>query len=111
MERNIEGSEHYEVRDTFEIGVQQYGRHVPGLVVVLDRRVNAELSALKEMVAVCRLSDDLTRFHSIDEAKDHLVATSLFFSRLSQKDIPVGTSLQLSENNKNSDVLSVSSAG
>jgi hypothetical protein len=90
---SLDQNEVFAVRESFEVKTQHATGHAPGLVIVLDRRIGLDLSLLTEMDAILRLpSGDSVRY-TIDEAKDHLAATSLFFSGKTKNDVPNGATI------------------
>lgn len=93
MERLLDQNDLYLLRDTFEIKHDHGTGHSPGLVVVLDRRVNTDLTQLKGRSAVVHRPDGSTVEFVIDEAKDHLSATSVFFEGKCLQDVPVGSQI------------------
>jgi hypothetical protein len=82
------------VRDAFEIKPQFGLAHESGLVTVLDRVVS-EPAFLAGKTAVIETPMGGSGRFKIDEAKDHIAATSLFFKNLTQKDIPVGSRVSI----------------
>jgi hypothetical protein len=90
---SLDQNEVFEVHESFEIKSQHLTGHAPGLVIVLDRKIDLELSVLSKMDAIIRLPDGISYRFAIDEAKDHLIATSLFFSGRTSSDVPDGAKI------------------
>jgi hypothetical protein len=85
------------VKEAFEIKAAYKTGHEPGLVVVLDRAVSRQPAELTGSTAAIRTpSGNLVRVR-IDEAKDHLAATSLFFRHLNPGDVPAGSVVEISD--------------
>lgn len=95
MEQSLDQNNVYQRRDAFEIKYEYGTGHPPGLVVVLDRSVPIDLSQLKGKHAVIRRPDGSSVRWVIDEAKDHLLATSLFFGGKSHNDVPAGSQISI----------------
>ena len=87
----------YLVKDSFEIEARNAAGHAPGLVVVLDRRVDE--SDLESMNASIHLPSGDVCSITIDEVKDHLVATSLFFKGKTITDIPKESQIEITKAN------------
>lgn len=94
MVQSLGQSELFFVNDSFEIKDEHETGHAAGLVVVLDRRATA-CNALSGTVAEIRLPNGSTINLTIDETKDHLAATSLFFKGLSAKDVPIQSQIKV----------------
>ena len=86
-------NEVFSVRESFEVKTQYATGHAHGLVIVLDRRIGIDLSLVTEMDAIVRLPNGDSVRYTIDEAKDHLAASSLFFSGKIKKDVPDGATI------------------
>lgn len=85
------------MKDAFEIKAGYKTGHEPGLVVVLDRVVSQQPADLIGRMAVVRTpSGNLVRVR-IDEGKDHIAATSLFFRHLNLGDVPAGSVVEISD--------------
>lgn len=93
MVQSLGQNEAYRVKDTFEITAQHGTGHAPGLVVVLDRQI--VVGNLSGTDALIRSPDGSTSHLTIDEAKDHLAATSLFFKGRTIKDVPVDSQVEI----------------
>ena len=90
---SLDQNDLYRVRDTLEIKCDHETGHCPGLVVILDRRVNSDLTQLKETPAVVYRPDGSSVEFVIDEAKEHLLATSVFLEGKWLDDVPAGSHL------------------
>lgn len=87
---------HYFVKDSFEICAEYKSGHAIGLVVVLDRKATEEAHSLTgRPVQVSRPNGSILHL-MVDEAKDHLAATSLFFRGISIKDVPILSQIRIS---------------
>jgi len=87
-------SESFQVRDSFEIKCGNSTEHPAGLVVVLDRCVTGDPAALVGSTAIVCSDAKVFRI-AIDAAKDHLQATSLFFSGRCLTDVPVESEIMI----------------
>jgi hypothetical protein len=96
VERSLNQNDLYHLRDTFEIKFDHGKGHSPGLVVLLDRKVNTDLTQLKGKPAVIYRPDGSSAEFVIDDAKDHLLATSVFFEGKRLHDVPTGSQISLS---------------
>jgi hypothetical protein len=85
------------VKDAFEIKAAHEAAHEPGLVVVLDRVVNPQPVNLTGKTALIRTPSGNLLHVRIDEAKDHIAATSLFFRNLNPGNVPVGSAVEISD--------------
>lgn len=95
MVQSFNQNERFQIRDMFEIKEEWSSDHEPGLVVVLDQRLHAELADLIGEQAVVYKPDGTSLRVEIDEAQDHLTATSLFFKNKRQDDIPTGSQVMI----------------
>lgn len=83
----------YQAKDTFEIDTKHGTDHPPGLVVVLDRQIAS--ANLHGTVAAIRSPYGVTSCLRIDDVKDHLESTSLFFRGKTIKDVPVDSQIEI----------------
>lgn len=97
MDRSFDrNSETATVKDAFEIKAT-HGAHEPGLVVVLDRVVNPQPANLTGKTALIRTPAGDLLHVGIDEAKDHIAATSLFFRNMNPGTVPVGSTVEIKD--------------
>jgi len=85
------------VKEVFEIKDQHRTGHAPGLVTVLDRLVSQDPTLLVGKRAVIRTPGGKTLCLRIDGARDHGVVNSLFFTSLTTTDVPIGSGVEIRE--------------
>ena|SRR5438309_835888 len=85
------------IKDIFEIKPEYPAGHEPGLVVILDGLIAKDPTDLVGRVVTVRIPTGEMRKLSIDEAKEHGLVNSLFFRRLTLKDIPMDCEITVAE--------------
>lgn len=93
MAPSLGRSSAYIVTDAFDIKPDTGAER--GVVVVLDCRVHEDPKVLVGLRSRIILPDGTSAQISIDDAKDHLKATSLFFRDRSVNDVPKGAQVEL----------------
>jgi len=83
------------VRDVFEIKEEYPTGHALGVVVVLDQQVVSDPAMLVGKHAVICAPDGRILSLEVDDAQDHLAATSLFFRNNRVDDTPLGSQVMI----------------
>ncbi|MGL4550458.1 MAG: hypothetical protein ACRC33_04665 [Gemmataceae bacterium] len=68
-----------------------------GLVAILDRRVCEDPAVLIGRVAEVRTPEGRGLWLRIDDARDHLVSSSVFFGGLTPDEVPIGSTVTIRE--------------
>lgn len=95
MDKSFDQNETFRIKEVFEVKEEHRTGHDPGLVVVLDRSIVGVPLTLVGGTAVIHTPNGVAFRVRIEEAKDHLAATSLFFRNMKIGDVPVGSEITI----------------